>query len=165
MYVLGGSVGFAHRVRYPPMEVHCPLVIERGTNGGPMPTEYDDSQWPIVVNRAWGESTDENMQQYFRMLEAMLARRERHVIIVDAREAKSLKSVHRKQLAEWTRAHQGLLRRYRAGLVLVTPSAIVRGMITATYWLSPAPFPYEAVSTMQEAWTWARRQLEERGSD
>ncbi|HSC88484.1 MAG TPA: STAS/SEC14 domain-containing protein [Polyangiaceae bacterium] len=127
-----------------------------------MSHSYDDSRWPIVVSRAEGESTDADMEDYLSMLERMLARRERHVIIVDATGGKLLKGQHRKALAEWTRQNEAALRRYRAGLALVTSSAVLRGMITAVYWLTPAPFPYQPVSNMDEAWRWAEAQLVQR---
>jgi hypothetical protein len=126
-----------------------------------MPHSYDDSRWPIVVSRASGESSDDDMRSYLTMLELMLSRKARHVIIVDATQGKQLKSQHRKMLADWTQLNRQTLARYRAGLALVTPSAVLRGMITAVYWLSPPPFPYQPVSTMEEGWAWARQRIAE----
>ncbi len=124
-----------------------------------MPHSYDDSAWPIVVSRASGESTDEDMAGYLLMGERLLARRQPHVLIVDATAGRSLNSVHRKMVAEWNSRYSVALRRYRVGLVLVTPSALLRGMVTAIYWVSPAPFPYQPVATLEEAVAWANQQL------
>jgi len=124
-----------------------------------MPIDFDDSKWPYLVCLASGESSDADMDTYIQVLADKLARRERHVLIVDAREGQLLRGTHRKRVAHWNSENAEQLTRYRAGLVLVTPSIMLRGMVTAIYWLHPAPFPYKAVGTMEEGEKWADRQL------
>lgn len=106
-----------------------------------------------------GESSDDDIHAYTGRLGELLRKQERHVLIVDATGGKSLKGTHRQMVAEWNKRNATELSRYRAGLVLVTPSAVLRGMITAVYWIHPAPFPYKAVDTLESAYAWANRQL------
>ncbi len=125
-----------------------------------MPIEFDDSKWPIVICRAVGDSTDADIATYTSVLRSYLDRGERHVVVVDARNGKSLNSRHRRQVAEWNRENARSLSALRAALILVTPSTLLRGMITAVYWVFPAPFPYQAVETMAQAMAAADLQLQ-----
>ncbi len=115
-----------------------------------MPIQFDDSNWPVVICRAVGHSTDDDIETYTRVLKKYLERGERHVVIVDARGGDSLRSRHRRMVAEWNKKNERALSLHRAALILVTPSTLLRGMITAVYWLFPAPFPYQAVETMSQ---------------
>jgi hypothetical protein len=123
-----------------------------------MPYEHDESQWPLIVCRTIGESTDEDIQAYITAHEAALARG-RHVVVIDASAGKNMGHVHRRQIADWVRARSAALHERRAGLAFVSRSALVRGMLTATYWLTPPPYPTHIVSTLDEARKWALDQL------
>jgi hypothetical protein len=111
-----------------------------------------------------GDSSDEDMAAYTQALSELLALRQRHVLIVDATKGKSLKGTHRNVVARWNKENAAALTKYRVGLVLVTPSALLRGMITAVYWIFPAPFPYKAVDTLDAAYRWAEANLVKRES-
>lgn len=124
-----------------------------------MPIEFDETKWPIVICKAVGDSTDEDISTYTQVLRSYLDRREHHVVVVDARNGKSLNSRHRRQVAEWNKANARSLSVYRGALILVTPSTLLRGMITAVYWLFPPPFSYRAVETMEDAISEAQRTL------
>lgn len=124
-----------------------------------MPLSFDLERWPIAVCRAYGESTDDDLRAYTGRLSELLAREQRHVLIVDASGAKTLKGTHRQMVAEWNKANAEKLAKYRVGLVLVTRSAVLRGMITAVYWVFTPPFPYKAVDSIDSAFVWARERL------
>jgi len=126
-----------------------------------MPMQSDERDWPILLCKAVGESTDEDIAEYLRWLEQLLARKKRHVLIVDASAGKSMKGTHRQQIAQWNKNNATELRKYRAGLVLVTDSAMLRGVLTAIYWISAPPFPYHVADTTVRARIWAREQLEQ----
>lgn len=116
-----------------------------------MPIEFDVESWPVVICRAVGDSTDEDLRTYTSVHSEFLSRQQRHVVIVDARGGRSLCSKHRRFVAEWNRENARALSLYRGALLLVTPNALLRGMITAVHWLFPAPFPYKAVETIDQA--------------
>lgn len=124
-----------------------------------MSLAFDLRKWPIAVCRAYGDSTDEDLHAYTGRLGQLLRRREQHVLIVDASDGKSLKGTHRQIVADWNKANAEELHKYRAGLCLVTPSAAIRGTITAVYWLFPPPFPYKAIDSLPAAYVWAEDQL------
>ena len=124
-----------------------------------MPFRADDRNWPLLLIEASGDSSDQDLEQYLGELSRKLAQKVPHVVVVDATLGKSLKATHRKMVADWNRAHAGELRRYRLGLALVTPSALLRGLITAVYWIFPAPFPYRCFDSTAEARKWGERLL------
>ncbi len=124
-----------------------------------MPFAYNDLEWPLLIIKASGESSDRDLDRYIATLSEALSRCERHVVVVDASEGQNLKSTHRKRVAAWNQANEPALKKYRAGLVLVTESAVLRGLITAVYWLFPPPFPYRTADSIDDARSWGFKQL------
>jgi hypothetical protein len=53
---------------------------------------------------------------------------------------------------------------YNQGSALLVPNAFVRGIVTAIFWMKPPRFPNECFSTIEEARTWAERQLNARNT-
>jgi hypothetical protein len=124
-----------------------------------VPYTHDESAWPVVVACPVGESTDGDVEEYVRRHDALVARGEAHVVVMDSRQGKLMRPEHRKRLAAWIASHAAELRKCRMGLAFVSNSALVRGMLTATYWLSPPPYPYRTFSSLDEAMAWARSLL------
>jgi hypothetical protein len=52
---------------------------------------------------------------------------------------------------EWSKRTLPLAKKAGAGGATVTPSAILRGIITAVYWIQPPPTPAFSVATRHEA--------------
>jgi hypothetical protein len=121
-----------------------------------MPFASDDRSWPLLRVEASGESSDEDIESYLRELSRQLARKQPHVVIVDATKGRSLRATHRKSIADWNRTNAAELKRYRLGLAVVAPNPLLRGLITAVYWLFPAPFPYRCFERDEQAEAWAR---------
>jgi hypothetical protein len=53
--------------------------------------------------------------------------------------------------AEWLKRNAALARRTSVGGATVSPSAILRGIITAVFWLQPSPTPFFVLATRHEA--------------
>jgi hypothetical protein len=53
---------------------------------------------------------------------------------------------------------------YNQGSALLVPNALVRGIVTAIFWMKPPLFPNECFSTIEAARTWAEQQLNARGT-
>lgn len=123
-----------------------------------MPYEHDESKWPIVVSRSIGESEDADIAAYIAAHEAAISRGP-HVVILDARNGVGMSGKHRKQVADWIREAGPRLVRSRLGLAFVSGSLVTRGLITATYWLTPPPYPQQSFKTMPEAEAWASELL------
>jgi hypothetical protein len=56
----------------------------------------------------------------------------------------------RKLAADWMKRTAPMTKVTSAGAAMVTPSAILRGIITAVYWLQPPPTPSFCVATRHE---------------
>jgi hypothetical protein len=57
---------------------------------------------------------------------------------------------HRQFTREWIKCTASLARAAALGSATVTPSALLRGIITALYWLQPPPTPVLTVATRHE---------------
>ena len=123
-----------------------------------MPYEHDESRWPIVISRSIGESQDADIAAYIAAHEAAI-RRGPHVVILDARHGVNMSGKHRKQAADWIREAGPRLTAARLGLAFVSDSAMVRGLLTATYWLTTPGYPHEVFKTMEDAEAWAHELL------
>jgi hypothetical protein len=123
-----------------------------------MPYDHDESQWPIVLCRPSGNSTDEDIVTYIAAHGAAL-RRGPHVTIVDARGGQSMEAKHRRQITDWIKANAAELRLNRLGAAFVSDSVVVRGILTALYWVAPPPYPYQIFKTMNEALAWSHARM------
>ncbi len=66
----------------------------------------------------------------------------------------------RKALAEVLNRHKEKLKLCTAGYALVTSSAIIRGVLTATFWIAPPGYPTHVCKTPEEAFQWLAQCLE-----
>jgi hypothetical protein len=94
-------------------------------------------------------------------LEALVSRQRgpfAWVVLADAMLSTSAKQ--RKIFSEAEARMQPQDKRYCAGTAIVLSSSIIRGVVTAIYWLTPPVYPYTLCSTDDEARAWATKQLQ-----
>jgi hypothetical protein len=125
-----------------------------------MAFQIDDAAFPVVVMRILGEYTDAEQSAFLEELEQLLRRRTRFVGVLDLSRGGGATALQRKRWADWIAAHDAELRRWVPGMSLVISSMLVRGMVTAVFWLRPMPIPTKTVETLAEAKIWARSQLQ-----
>ena len=120
-----------------------------------MPIRTERNAWPLLIVR-WpeGDVLDADLDQYQRESEADLYRGEIHCIMHDSRNALGLSAAQRKSIASHLEEHQDAITRWTAAVAIVTPSALIRGMITAVSWLTGTPCPQKTFATEQEAHAW-----------
>ena len=104
--------------------------------------EFDDSRAPLVMVRFVGDMDDAQLDDYLRLLDEKLARRQRLVVIIDALEASPRSDAQRRKQLEWVRANQAALQAYTMGVALVFQSAWVRAAVSLVLWYQSLPFPY-----------------------
>jgi hypothetical protein len=73
--------------------------------------------------------------------------------------ASGLDSRQRARMSEHTNLHRELLARWMVAAAIVSPSAMVRGIVTAVNWLSPPPFPQRQFAMRSEAEAWVQGML------
>lgn len=69
----------------------------------------------------------------------------------------------RKMVAEHLRVVQSHAGRWCAGMATIVTHPAIRGIGTAVGWVTPYRFPVEWCADLEEAWTWARERLMDRG--
>jgi hypothetical protein len=119
----------------------------------------DTGYWPIVlVEFPERRVPDEAVHAALDALEAMMkeARRskEKIYVVTDLTRMRQITPAsQRKYTAEWAKRTDELARSTTIGGAYVTPSAILRGIITAVFWLYPRPRsgPTVFVATRDEA--------------
>jgi len=70
-------------------------------------------------------------------------------------------ATERKFAGDWMKRTVQLQRTASVGAANVTPSTILRGLVTAVHWLQPPPTPTVFVATRKEALAAALKRLEE----
>ncbi len=115
------------------------------------------ADWPIVLTEFPEKRVaDEALHAVLDHLEALLneaARiRQKLFFITDLTLMREITPASQRQYTgDWTRKVSGLSKAASVGSSTVTPSPILRGIITAVFWIQPPPTPTSSVSTRHEA--------------
>jgi hypothetical protein len=121
--------------------------------------------WPIVVSNIYGKvHSEETLREaYDAWTDFMI--RGKHVLILDMTQGNAgATAAQRARVAEWIQQNVALLQaRRQLAHVLVFDSAIVRGIVTAVFWLRPPANPHFAAATMNQAVDYAVASLKEAG--
>lgn len=115
----------------------------------------DVARWPLVVVRYPAAFTEEEWIAQANELDAVLQRRAPFLMLSDAsRVATAPTAKQRRFASEKIRARRDEWARYCTGAAFVTPSALVRGVMTAINWASPPPFEQRVFATVEEGEAW-----------
>ena len=95
-----------------------------------------------------------DLDALFADVGAFLARRERIVLIVDARHANP-DAARRRRTAQWFEDNADVVKRYLLGCGVVAPTPFHRGIIVALKWLHTPAIPFEVFGGLPEATSWA----------
>lgn len=107
--------------------------------------------------------SDADLEAFIVCLEALVGAQRSPfawVVMADAMLATSAKQ--RKMFSEAETRMQPQDRRFCAGTAIVLSSPVIRGVVTAIYWLTPPVYPYTLCKSAEEARTWSERRLAER---
>ncbi|MBZ0120662.1 MAG: hypothetical protein K8H88_26955 [Sandaracinaceae bacterium] len=122
------------------------------------PTLIED-RWPIVVVRWPKDLTLHEVDGHFEDIKELAARGQRFVLVIDMLESGAPSATHRAHAAKRLAEIYPAVGHNVAGAAHVIGSALVRGILTAVYWLAPPPFETTIVATRQQAIEWAERKL------
>jgi hypothetical protein len=113
--------------------------------------------WPIVVAEfPRSRVQDESIHALLAHLEAIMvevrSRREKFFFVSDLTHMRELPTAsQRKYTADWMARTFSLSKQSGVGAAHITPSAILRGIFTAVFWVTRSPHPSVFVATRQEA--------------
>ena len=121
--------------------------------------------WPIVVSTIIGkEHSEETLREAYGAWTGYMERGP-HVLIMDmTRGTAGATAAQRARVAAWIEQNEPLLRaRKQLAHVMVMDSPVMRGIVTAVFWLRPAANPHYTARTLNEAVDIALRCLREAG--
>ena len=114
---------------------------------------------PILLSTQIEDTTDENLRQYLdeqTLLFEQLARDQiRCISVIDCSFGTSVTAVQRAMYADWMKASKPLLDACLVGTAYVMPSVLVRGALTAIFWLTRLSTPHAVHRELDEGLRWA----------
>jgi hypothetical protein len=75
----------------------------------------------------------------------------RVAVVYDVPQSMGISALGRSGIAKLLNEREEKLARTTAAYALATPSAFVRGMLQAVFWIAPPPYPHRMVASMEEA--------------
>jgi len=131
-------------------------------------TEYLEIPHPWVSHQhvpiyAWtfpSETSDEELKAFARAREDW-AQRARYPVawVVDLSNIAKANAKQRKLFAEHLKRFEAHDVQWNGGSALIVPSAWLRGLVTAVFWISPPKFPHQVFAKRADALQWAQNQL------
>jgi hypothetical protein len=119
----------------------------------------DLSQWPVLLITAPPRISDEEMQRYIQESRAnRMQRREPHVLVLDVRHTERLPPTQRKLLTD-SMSQDGDADRCVA-MAMVFDSPLLRGVLTAIFWVRKPKYPTRVFTSLPDALAWARATLD-----
>jgi hypothetical protein len=103
--------------------------------------------------------TDSVVAYVLANLEARLARKARYVLIFDLSNTGTPSAVQRQLLAVHMKKNRELILESIQAMGVVVASPIVRGVLTAIFWIEAPPVPHQIFGSLAEAAIWAREQV------
>jgi hypothetical protein len=84
-------------------------------------------------------------------------------ILYDLTQASPLSPQQRRMQAEWIRQFEQLGRAVTLGVAFVTASAIIRGVLTAIFWVRPPYSPHHVCTELDDGLDWLFSHCEQGG--
>lgn len=111
----------------------------------------DLSRYPLVVVTIPGQRVaDEEVLAFIQGQRDMLARRSKHLILCDARNAHVMPATQRKLFGDWLSESAEASGRFSVGMAIVVDNALIRGALTAVLWVREPACPTKAVATLDD---------------
>jgi len=131
---------------------------------------YLETFRPIEVHVQVAQPSVEGLKQHIAYTTARMRDRGRspgqdlvYVIQHHRRGFRQTNAVERKLLADWMKTEADLMKATSLGISFVLESSLVRGALTAVFWLTSTPVPYRVHSTLDDALITAIRAVKARG--
>lgn len=131
-----------------------------------MAIEFDTSDAPWLITRFPANWTPAELETYFVAFSAYLDRDEPYVHISELSLASPMSSAAtRKQAGEFIARESARMRRLCLGAAQVHTSPVIRGALTAIFWISAPPFAQVNAASLSAAADWLRPRVRAAGLD
>ena len=123
----------------------------------------DRARFPLVIQTMHGGYGIEDLDEMLATYDELLKGTKRYTVIVYFPQLPSMNPVHRQRMAAWWVPRKELVLQKNILSVIVIENTIVRGMLTALYWLVQPPNPQKIAATFAEAVKLSVEALEQEG--
>ena len=107
----------------------------------------DTGCFPVVYTMFGKGVTDEDVDRYLLALEDVHRKHTRFFMFVDALYGASLSAPQRRRIAQWSKDNFEVSHRFCIGAVVILNSSVMRGVITAIWWIQPPPTKHEVCNS------------------
>jgi hypothetical protein len=112
------------------------------------------------------EASDEELAAFVQARESWAARAHYPVAwVVELSNLTKANAKQRRTFAEHLKRFERHDVQWNAGSALIVPSAWLRGLVTAVFWISPPKFPHQTFAKRTDALEWAQMQLDAKISE
>jgi hypothetical protein len=120
----------------------------------------DQTRAPIYVLTFPSQASDGQLQAMCEARERWAQRAMYRVAwVVDLSGVLTATAQQRGLFSEHLKRFEAHDRAYNQGSALIVPNALVRGIVTAVFWLKPPSFPNQCFPDAEQAFAWAEKQL------
>ncbi len=112
----------------------------------------DSSLWPLVVVHLPREPvTDQEIERFLDAERAILNRRERYVAITDASKCHAFPAHQRRRMSAFLQETNLAAQHLCAGLAIVMANPLLRGGMTAVFWIYQPSYSIKTFETVADA--------------
>ncbi len=99
--------------------------------------------------------TPRSLDEYFRVVESLMQTATwGRPVLYEVQSPGAFDAAARRRLSNLLNQYRSTVAKNTLAYSLVTPSATVRGILTAVFWVSPPPYPHKICGTVKEAFEW-----------
>ena len=115
--------------------------------------EVDVEMWPIaVIHFTSPDISDEELQAFFKDYEQKVySRNERYLSVTNLTIGSPPGAAERRKMADWMEEYDHYMKRYAVANITVMKSALIRGALTALFWLQRPPIKQLTAGSIREA--------------
>ncbi len=122
--------------------------------------------WPIVYARLEGEVTEADVASMATAFDRVFARASTFATVADLRHVLGVAGAkERKAIADWLQTIEPQMKAYCVGSSNLMRSSLIRGALTAIYWIFTPPVPQQQPGRPDDATRWCAERLAEAGID
>jgi hypothetical protein len=117
----------------------------------------DATRWPVLIITRLSESIDDaELKRSLQACDAMVdERRTRYSVVLDNRLARNMSPTQRKLIADHMAVREQLTRSLCLGSAFVLDSAVMRGILTAVFWMHKPVVQTKVFAELDGAVQWA----------
>jgi hypothetical protein len=119
---------------------------------------------PLTLMRPTGTPSDQELidtlQSITDFIESEARLQRRGIMIVDMSRAEALRAGQRRMASDWMKKNNQRFKHVAIGTALIIASSLVRGVLTALFWVTPMDMPYEIFSNLDDAVRWAIKRFD-----